>query len=308
MDIHKCSHFLRAIVLRAEQRLERAQRRTPLSELWHRVKDAAPVRSFSQAIASEFGLIAEIKVKSPSAGDMIKSNVTLAPKAYTDSPIVKAISVLTNVDDFGMGIDRLRRIRKQTSKPLLRKDFLFSEYHVVEARANGADAILLMANILSANELAELGDLAAHLGMEVLFESHQASEVEKIPHWAQIYGINCRKLDSSNPFHRYCGSRLLRRIGLFRDLSIQNQPLALINRLPPHAIKVAESGMTPDTIANVKKLGYNSALVGNSLLLASMGVVGMLQQFERALETRRFECDESSDSRLALRSAMLRAH
>ena len=152
------------------------------------------------ALAASFGLIAEIKERSPSVGPMRAENVTDAPDAYDESPIVAALSVLTNAHHFGMDIERLAAIRSRVTKPVLRKDFMIDEYQVREARAFGADAILLMANVLDAPRLAGFHDLARELGMEVLFEVHTEEEIALLPTDARIVGINSRKFKSTTGF------------------------------------------------------------------------------------------------------------
>ena len=97
--------------------------------------------------------------------------------AYEESGSVRALSVLTNSRHFGGRIERLRTIRNQVSKPVLRKDFIIGEYQIREARAFGADAILLMASVLDAARLKGFYELALELGMEALFEVHDEAEV-----------------------------------------------------------------------------------------------------------------------------------
>ena len=127
--------------------------------------------------------------------------------------------------------------------------------------------------------------MAHNLGMEVLFESHNLKEIDKIPaDIARIWGVNCRKLDSKNHFFRYNVSRLLKSIGRFKDFSVNEAPFALSSKLPKGAIKVAESGMSPRNIRAVRDdHGYNAALVGNSLLLCPQGIDEMLNSFAAAL-------------------------
>src|SRR5262245_29082937 len=117
--------FLHEIVARKEKELTSAKALRDLDRLKAMMRDAAPVRPFADALRKEFGLIAEIKKKSPSGGDMRKENVESAASAYAQSNAVKAISVLTNTVDFGMAIEDLQRIRETTGKPVLRKDFIF---------------------------------------------------------------------------------------------------------------------------------------------------------------------------------------
>src|SRR3954470_1933344 len=113
--------FLHEIVARKEKELSSARALRDLARLKAMIRDAPPVRPFADGLRIEFGLIAEIKRKSPSGGDMRAANVEAAPSAYAASNAVKAVSVLTNTIDFGMGIEDLPRVRQATGKPVLRK-------------------------------------------------------------------------------------------------------------------------------------------------------------------------------------------
>ncbi len=259
-----------------------ATRARPLAELKRWIADAPPVRSFANALRTSFGLIAEIKERSPSQGPMRRENVDAAPTAYESSPIVRAISVLTNLTHFGMNIERLHQVKKRGTRPVLRKDFIFDDYQVYEARAFGADAILLMANLLEADELRRLYALARELGMEALFECHTREQIESVPAGAQIYGINSRTFSVSSA--DYAEARRQRAAGSQQDLTTDLRQFELVGHLPAHAIKVAESGVHPETVAALRdELGYHAALVGTSLLTASHGVARVLEAFERAL-------------------------
>jgi len=244
--------------------------------------DAPPVRSFPEALRSGFCLIAEVKERSPSQGPMRSANVTEAPAAYEHCPIVHGLSVLTNATHFGMSIERLRQIRAGSSKPVLRKDFIFDPYQVTEARAFGADAILLMANLLEAEELRRLYDLARELGMEVLFECHDRQQIERVPAHAQVYGINSRSFSATGA--DYDAAKARRATGASQDFTTDLSRFDLGRHLPAHAVKVAESGVSPKTVAAVRGLGlFHAVLVGTSLLLAPEGVRHELQAFEKAL-------------------------
>ena len=265
--------------------LAEAQRLRPLGELKKTIGDAAPVRSFKKALQSGFGLIAEIKERSPSHGPMRRENVEQAAAAYEQSPIVRAISVLTNQTHFGMSMERLKQVKAATTKPVLRKDFIFDDYQVFEARAFGADAILLMANLLEGPEMQRLYQLARELGMNALFECHNREQIAQVPADAEIYGINSRTFDSSSA--RYSVSTLLGKLGAKRDFTIESERFELGQHLPAVAIKVAESGVSPETVARLRdELGYDAALVGTSLLTAGHGISAELGAFEAALGGR----------------------
>jgi indole-3-glycerol phosphate synthase len=279
--------ILDRIMVDVRKELAEAQQLRPIEELRRMIADAPPVRSFSEALRVGFGLIAEIKERSPSHGPMRRQNVDDAPAAYDHSPIVRAISVLTNATHFGMSMDRLRHVKTTTSKPVLRKDFIFDEYQVFEARAFGADAILLMANLLDADEMRRLYDLARELGMAALFECHQREQIEQTPAGAEIFGINSRTFEARQNtlgIGRYALSSLLGRLGSEKDLTIDETRFELGRLLPAHAIKVAESGVHPETVAGLRdQLNYQAALVGTALLAAKHGVDKELELFERAL-------------------------
>src|SRR6266567_466712 len=152
--------FLAQILGDTEQEIAAAKKALGIGDLKRMVRDAPPVRSFLSALGKGFGIIAEVKRRSPSAGDMPKKNFDDAPAAYAKSPVVRAVSVLTNATHFGMGIKELQRIRGLVPQPVLRKDFLIEEYQIYEARAFGADAVLLMANVLERDQMKRLFNLA----------------------------------------------------------------------------------------------------------------------------------------------------
>jgi len=270
--------FLAQILRDTEQEIAAAKKARGIGELKRMIGDAPPVRSFRSALGNGFGIIAEVKRRSPSAGDMPKKNFDQAPAAYGKSPIVRAVSVLTNSTHFGMGIKELQRIRERVPQPVLRKDFLIKEYQIYEARAFGADAILLMANVLDRAEMKRLFSLARELGMDVLFEAHTKEEIESIPEGAEIYGINSRKFKASE-------QSFVAKMVNGRDLSVELETFSLIQHVPKTAIKVAESGVKPKGIRKVAGMGYDAVLVGTSLLKASDGVENMLRQFEKAIRS-----------------------
>lgn len=267
--------FLHEIVARKEKELASAKAERDTARLKSMVRDAPPVRPFADALRKGFGLIAEIKRKSPSGGEMRHENVEAAPSAYARSAAVKAISVLTNTIDFGMSIDDLQRVRGATGKPVLRKDFIFDEYQVYEARAFGADALLLMVNVLAQDRMERLFERSRELGMDVLFEAHTKEEIERIPKGAVLYGINSRKFMAAS--QTFSESRK------GSDFTVELDTFALARDLPSHAVKVAESGVGPEQVAKVRKQGYDAILVGTSLLKAPEGIESRISKFEAAL-------------------------
>ena len=268
---------------KTRERTERAKSERPLAELRARIQDAPELISFADAISNGLCLIGEIKQASPSMGNMKPENVERAADVYKGSRLVKAISVLTH-PDFGpeMNLARLQRVKIETKKPVLRKDFITDEYEIYEARAHGADAILLMANLLGKGELARLHQAACELKMEVLFETHSAEEIAKAPEGTRIYGINCRSFESAGK--TFALSRLLGRwFGSRRDLTIDYSRFDYIRELPGRVLKVAESGINPDRVKDVRDAGFNAILVGTSLLIGPTPIDEVLNQFERAI-------------------------
>ena len=246
----------------------------PPADIRRMVADAPPARDFFEALAASFGLVAEIKERSPSVGPMREENLREAAAAYAESPVVRAVSVLTNERHFGMSIGRLEAIRKEVPQPVLRKDFIVEEYQVREARAFGADAVLLMANVLDAARLSGFLDLARELGMEALIEVHTSEEIATLPAGARIVGINSRKFQSASGFVGVGGASE-------KDFSLDSGVFALVDELPAAALKVAESGISPSTLAGVREK-FQAALVGTSLLRDPRGIRACLREFEEA--------------------------
>ena len=266
--------FLDEILLDARAELDATKARRPLAEIRRMVPDAPSIRPLAAALSEKFCLIAEIKERSPSVGPMRPANVAGAAHAYEGSPVVAAISVLTNHIHFGMDIERLSAIRRTSSKPVLRKDFIVEEYQVREARAFGADAILLMASVLDRARLRGFYDLARELGMDALFEIHTEEEISALPRDVRVVGINSRKFKAKSGFVGKQGASET-------DFSLDYSAFELAEKLPPGALKVAESGLSPENIAEVRER-FDAALVGTSLLRDPRGVRDCLREFEEA--------------------------
>lgn len=216
---------------------------TPLLSVLPKPKD------FLGAISKKgINLIAEIKRKSPSAGIIRKDfDVKLLAKTYEKSG-ARAISVLTDKKYFGGTIGDLIEVRKHTKLPILRKDFIIDRKQIYESRVAGADAILLIARILSKKNLADFLALAHKLGMYCLVEVHNKPELKKaLASGAKIIGINNRNLDSL-------------------DVNL-NTTAALKKIMPKSIISVSESGIkTRSDVINLANKGINAILVGESIL------------------------------------------
>ena len=254
-----------------------AKQAVPIAEIRARLADAPPTRDFAEALGQGgFGLIAEIKRCSPSVGPMREENVDAAAATYAASSHVRAVSILTNRTHFGMGVEDLARLRAALPQPVLRKDFFIDDYQILEARAHGADAILLMANVLDATQLRDFHQLALELGMEALFEIHTLDEIALLPKSAHVVGINSRKFKSTSGFVGSSGSSQ-------KDFSLEMSVFDLVTHLPAGCLRVAESGLAPETIASVSSK-FDAALVGTSLLRDPRGLAACLADFERAIE------------------------
>ncbi|MFH2095638.1 MAG: indole-3-glycerol-phosphate synthase, partial [Bacteroidota bacterium] len=190
------------------------------------------------------GIIAEFKRRSPSAGVLNEyadaGDVTLA---YMQAG-ASGLSVLTDEYFFGARKDDLSHARKFNYCPILRKDFIVDEYQVIEAKSMGADAVLLIANLLTLKEIRSFSKMAVSLGMEVLLEAHSREDIlEKAGEEASLIGINNRNLDS------------------FKT-DIENS-IRLAGYLPAGVIKIAESGIkSADDIRTLKKNGFKGFLIG----------------------------------------------
>lgn len=231
--------------------LEKRRVDRSLGELYASIEDAPGVRSLAASIRGAPGMavIAEVKRRSPSAGELA-SDVDAVQQALTYAVAgAAAVSVLTNGPHFGGELADLRAIRAAgISVPVLRKDFLLDEYCVVEARAAGADAVLLIVSALDAAQLARLVALAADLGMDALVEVHDASELEvALAAGAQVIGINNRNLSTF-------------------ETSLSTT-LELAPRIPAECITVSESAIsTAADVRSVRDAGADAVLVGTALM------------------------------------------
>jgi indole-3-glycerol phosphate synthase len=281
------SATLQRILADARQEIEHDKGQASLERMRQMTRDALPVNPFASALAGGGALIAEIKERSPSQGKMRVENVREAAGAYQRSPAVKAISVLTSWTNFGEGmrVERMRAVKQQTGKPVLRKDFIIEEYQVYQARAYGADAILLMANILDAEEMRRLSEVAFELGMDVLFETHRSSELDELPETARIIGINCRNFEGGWRTSNFKVARFFRQwLGVKRDHSVNTTRFDYADRIPPKVIKVAESGVSAANCVEVLAMGFHAILVGTSLLMDERGVAAALNEFEERMK------------------------
>lgn len=208
-------------------------------------------RSLKQSLLdpSKTGIIAEYKRKSPSKG-LINGTATVeeVTAAYTSNG-ASGISVLTDEQFFGGSINDLVAANINAI-PILRKDFMIDEYQLVEARAFGADVILLIAACLNPEEVQRLAVKAKLLGLEVLLEIHKEEELGHICEEVDLVGINNRNL---------------------KDFEVDiNKSMQLLNMLPANKPAVAESGINNvDTIVTLQQAGFKGFLIGEHFMKAS---------------------------------------
>ena len=243
--------MLEKIVALKKERVEQRKKVLSLSCLKERIARQRPPLDFASALVGDrIRLIAEVKQASPSRGVLNPNlNPTKLAKTYAEGGAA-AISVLTEENYFKGSIDYLAAIREVVRLPLLRKDFIFDPYQVYESRAYGADALLLIAAILSPPQLEELLSLSHSLGLRCLVEVHKENEVERaLRSKARIIGINNRDLDTFN---------------IDIDTTRRLRPL-----IPQTRIVVSESGIkTRSDTEKLKEWGVNAILVGETLVTA----------------------------------------
>lgn len=221
-----------------------------LAELRAEAADQSAPRPFAAALSApgEVRLLAEVKRRSPSAGEIRPgADPVEVATAYRDGGAA-ALSVLTDRDFFGGELGFLKRVRASVDLPLLRKDFLIDPAQVWEARAAGADAVLLIVRILSDELLRALLELAAGLRMDALVEVHDAAELDRaLGAGAVLVGVNNRDLQT------------------FRtDLELS---VELAARVPTGVTLVAESGIrTAEDVRRLGAAGVDAILVGESLM------------------------------------------
>lgn len=244
--------ILETILSDTRERVAHAKAVTPTAALEQRPAYHAPTLSLANALRtpSGFAFLAECKKTSPSAG-VLRSEYdpTAISKDYRHAAAT-AISVLTEPNHFEGLLDHLFSVRQAVDLPLLRKDFIIDTYQLHEARAYGADAILLIAAALEPNHLAELSSKARSLGLSVLVEIHNEDEIDSLDlEHIDILGVN------------------------HRDLNTFEIDLTLSERIFPHVperiVRVAESGIRDGAdCARLKQAGADAFLVGTQFMKA----------------------------------------
>ncbi|MFW5697908.1 MAG: indole-3-glycerol phosphate synthase TrpC [Fimbriimonadaceae bacterium] len=227
--------------------------RTPLAEVKARAADAPPTRGFYNALLNAKvspALIAEVKKASPVKGVLREDFQPVEIAKTYEAAGAHALSVLTDKEFFQGSPDYLCDCRQATALPVLRKDFTVEEYHVFEARAMGADAVLLIAHGLEWPHLTDLHALAESIGLDVLLETHTREEVESAMELgAKLVGINNRDLKTFEV-----------------RLEVSEEVLPL---LPPATVGVAESAIrTYEDVARLNQAGAKAVLIGSTFSMA----------------------------------------
>ena len=254
-SLRDCPDVLRRIIRHKAREVSERAERTPLRVLGERAQAQAPPRGFAAALrsriaAGEPAVIAELKKASPSKGVLREDfDPDHIARDYAAGGAA-ALSVLTD-ETFFQGADRhLAQARSASGLPVLRKDFVIDAYQVYEARALGADCILLIVAALGDAHLNELAGLAGHLGMDVLVEVHNAAELERAAHLESLLlGINNRDLRTFN--------------------TTLDTTLDLLDRIPAGRTVITESGIRTRTdVARMRAAGVHGFLVGEAFMRA----------------------------------------
>src|SRR3989304_235504 len=247
--------MLSKIIKNKKEEVEYLKRKTPISELKSKIRDMEETRGFLKALKKDESqkerttkIIAEVKKASPSKGIIREDfNPLKIAEIYQENG-ASAISILTDKKFFRGDINYLSDIKKIVSLPLLRKDFIISEYQIFESRVYGADGFLLIAAILEKNQLKDYMHLGNELGMSPLIEVHTKKELDDtLSVKADLIGINNRDLDTFKV-----------------DIKTTEK---LIEYIPEGITVVSESGIEKrDDILHLKEIGVDAFLVGEALM------------------------------------------
>lgn len=227
---------------------ELKKKEVSLQELIHQCEDGRVPLSLKKALLEKPGVIAEFKRKSPSKSWINQSaDITEITRGY-ELGGASAISVLTDQDYFGGSLQDLEKARQAVAIPLLRKEFIIDPYQVYEAKVYGADLILLIARILTDEQIYDLSKLAKSLGLEVLLEVHHEQELLGIEFdYIDLVGVNNRNLDT-----------------FVTDIETSAR---LFAKLPSDVVKISESGIFDiEVVKRLIDVGYRGFLIGENFM------------------------------------------
>lgn len=216
-----------------------------LEESMYMTRDVFSLKS--NLVNRTFGIISEFKKQSPSKGVIHKNaDVEAIVSKYANAGVA-GCSVLTDEKFFGGSNGDLVHARQKVDVPILRKDFIIDEYQLYEAKAMGADVILLIAECLEKSEVAQLAQKAKSLGLEVLMEIHSEKQLEKLHECIDIIGVNNRDLETFN-------------------VSIQTS-LDLFDKIPDDFVKISESGISnARSVVRLIEAGFQGFLIGENFM------------------------------------------
>jgi len=241
-----------------------AARRLPMGQLQEALETAPAVRDcLPHLLSSEMSVIAEVKRSSPSKGALASIGDPAGLAATYEEAGAQVVSVLTEQRRFGGTLADLDAVRKAIDLPILRKDFMVDEYKFYEARAHGADVVLLIVAALSKNQLEDYFHLSTELGMRSLIEVHTHDELERaLDISPEIIGVNSRNL---------------------KTLDVDARAFAeLIPQIPSNIARVAESGISSrEEVVFAQECGATAILVGEALVRSESPSVAMNQLLGR---------------------------
>jgi indole-3-glycerol phosphate synthase len=240
-------NILDKIIARKREEVAFAKSETSIRKLEQMADFQRDTYSFIDFVKTKSGLICEYKRKSPSKGiinatalveDVVKGYVTAG---------ASAVSVLTDVDFFGGSNTDLQRARAVINAPILRKDFTIDEYQIIEAKALGADLILLIAECLTKQQVKDLAACAKNLGLYVLMEIHTEDQLEKCCDSLDAIGVNNRNLKTF-------------------EVNVESS-LQILPQIPNEFLKISESGISEvETVKMLRKAGFDGFLIGENFM------------------------------------------
>lgn len=241
-------NLLNEIIARKKRDIMERTQQVPIRDLEASAHFEAPTYSLRDCLRSgNKNVIAEFKRQAPTSGVLHpNASVTRVVRGYAAAGAA-AVSILTDNPFFGAQPDDLQQAAAIKSVPLLRKDFIVDEYQVLEAKAMGADVILLIASILTASEVRSLSQLARSIGLEVLLEIHQQDELEKCVDTIDLIGVNNRNLETF-------------------DIDLDHG-IRLLSALPDGLPAISESGIhTVSDGVKMLQAGYQALLIGTQFM------------------------------------------
>lgn len=241
--------ILSDIIKNKKEEVEKRKSIISIDSLKEKIFQSVAPMSLCKALLADgaSGIIAEYKPKSPTAGSInFLSGAADVAAGYSDAG-ASAISVLTDSRFFGSSFENFTLARGVCNRPMLQKDFIIDKYQIFEARALGADVILLIASVLTINEVHEMTSLCRSLGMECILEIHSEDELTHLCQDVNIVGINNRNL---NTF----------------EVNLSNS-VRIAEYIPEGFIKIAESGISsPEDVIMLSKSGFNGFLIGSHFM------------------------------------------